>query len=46
MTPATAPQPPAARPRVSYRGLFREPVYADGPYDQGCDEDDLEESSD
>ncbi|MFE9812368.1 hypothetical protein [Streptomyces sp. NPDC005548] len=40
MTPATAPQPVPARPRVNYRGLFLEPVYADGPYDCGEDEDD------
>lgn len=40
----TAPPPPARRetpvlPRVPYKGLFREPVYADGhPYD--CDDED------
>jgi hypothetical protein len=49
-TATTAPPRPTARraaavlPRVPYRGLFREPVYADGlPYDS---EDEDEPSTD
>jgi hypothetical protein len=31
----------APPPKPAYEGLFREPVYANGPYDQG-DEDDVD----
>lgn len=40
---ATPPQARAARdPQPRYEGLFREPVYPDGPYDQGDKDDDTE----
>jgi hypothetical protein len=40
---ATPPQAPAARaPQPRYTNLFQEPVYPDGPYDQGDEDDDTE----
>jgi hypothetical protein len=32
----------ATPPKPTYEDLFREPVYADGPYDQGDEDDDPE----
>lgn len=40
---ATPPQAPAARPQPAYTDLFREPVYPDGPYDRGDEDDALED---
>lgn len=42
MTTAIKPQPAYPRPQVAFQlgDLFQEAVYADGPYDQGADEDD------
>jgi len=38
------PQPTTAVPsKPAFEGLFREPVYADGPYDQGGEDDDEED---
>lgn len=37
----TLPHIPGARPPMpAYTDLFREPVYPDGPYDQGDEDDD------
>ncbi|WP_329376208.1 hypothetical protein [Streptomyces sp. NBC_01483] len=45
MTTALTPKLAYPRPPVDFRpeGLFREPVYADGPYDQGDEDEDLED---
>jgi hypothetical protein len=41
----TATEVPAPQPqKPTYTGLFREPVYPDGPYDSG-DEDDVPEDA-
>lgn len=40
--PTQAP-PPVRLPPPAYTDLFREPVYQDGPYDRGDEDDDTDD---